>query len=121
MSKELEKNQEQATENQVTYLPKADVFLKDDGARILVELPGVAKDNLTLEVKKGRLQIHGKVKPPEHGTKIQGEYGVGHFRRSFVLSEELDVDSAQAKLEDGVLEITLAKHPEALPKAIKVS
>lgn len=121
MTTDTAKKQETSPVKQVTYLPKADVLLKDDGARILVELPGVAKEDLSLEVKKGRLQIQGKVKTNKHGRRLHAEYGVGNFQRSFALSDELDVDSAVAKLEDGILEITLTKHPAALPKAIKVS
>ena len=118
MTKELDQTKENTN---VTYLPKADILLNDEGARILLELPGVKKENLTLEVKKGRLQVHGQVENPGQGDKLHGEYGVGNFRRSFEISEELDLDSAQAKLEDGILEIKLDKHPEAQPKAIKVS
>ena len=89
-----------------TSLPKADQWLGPEGARLLVELPGVSRAGLTLEITPGRLALTGRVRRRPPGG-AQEEYPIGDFYRVFTLSPLLNTAQAQAQFEDGVLEVRL--------------
>ena len=104
------------------YLPKADLLETSQGYRILVDLPGVAKEDLSLTLEQYKLSLEGRITPRSKGThKLKEEYAQGNFKRSFKLSQAIDKEALIAQLENGVLTIDLQKVPERAPKQIKVS
>ena len=117
MNKDLQKKELA----KVYYLPKADLLETNQGYRILVDLPGVAKEDLSVSLEQNRLSIEGKVTPRGNSHKLKEEYAQGHFKRNFRLSEAIDKKALIAQLEDGVLTVELQRQPEAKPLQIKVS
>ena len=102
---------------------RAAVAMWDDADKVFleVELPGVKKDSLDVTVHKGLMRISGERKVPE----VQRNYWVnerlyGPFDRAIALPDDVDPDSIDAQLTDGVLHIALSKKPEAQPKKIAV-
>jgi HSP20 family protein len=104
-------------------LPSVDITENDDEYRVRAEIPGVAKDDVTVEFEQGVLCIRGEKKSRrdeklEQGRHLECSYGA--FSRSFRLPQDADTDQISAEFRDGVLEVVVAKHPESKPKQIAV-
>ena len=103
---------------------RVDVTQNDSGYVVKAELPGVAKDDIAVSVEGGEVSISAEVKR-EKETKegervLRSERYYGKLQRVFALGHPVDEANAQARYADGVLELTLPKSEEALPKRIAV-
>ena len=89
---------------------------------IEAELPGVAADAVDLVIEKDSLTLRGKASTEElEGYKlVHAEYAPREFSRTFVLSDEIDIDSVRAKMKNGVLTLTLPKAAEKHARQITV-
>jgi HSP20 family protein len=120
--RELEKKEE-ATIPARVFLPPADIYETRDALTVILEMPGVEKNNVDVRVEDGVLNVQGRLDL----SKYQGlqplytEYNVGHYSRSFQLSSKIDQNSIGAELKDGVLTLTLPKVEDAKPRKIEVS
>lgn len=102
---------------------RAPIALWDDADKVYleVEVPGVTKDTIDLSVHKGVLRISGERKMPEGDRNYWvNDRLYGAFDRTISLPEDVDPDSIDAHLSDGVLNVVLSKRPEAQPKKIAV-
>ena len=110
------------SEPQVVFTPPIDIFETDDGLVLLADLPGVSGDTLELQVQDNKLTLFGRVAAPapENARLIHQEYRVADFLRSFILSDEVDHEQIEAKLNNGVLEVTLPRAAKAEPRRIQV-
>ena len=105
------------------FVPTTDIFETADALTVVMELPGVDKQALDVNIENGVLRVEGRI---DH-SKYEGmdplytEYNVGHFARSFTLSNKIDQQQISAQLEDGVLTLTLKKTKEAMPRRIAIS
>ena len=90
---------------------------------LLADLPGVTLESLELQVQDNKLTLFGRVQQdlPSNARMIHQEYALGHFLRSFILSEEVDHERVTAKLNQGVLEVFLPRLPKAEPRRIPVT
>jgi HSP20 family protein len=93
------------------------------GLVLLADLPGVAPDSLELQVQDNKLTLFGRVEAslPDGAQVIHQEYRVGHFLRSFILSDEVDHENISAKLNHGVLEVILPRAQRGEPRRIPVA
>jgi len=94
-----------------TY-PKVDV--RDEDAQIVIEaeVPGLAKDQVSVELDNGILRIKGEKKDSDENktkTYVHKELKHSSFCRSFSIGDNIDSDKLVAKFENGLLEITLPK------------
>jgi len=106
----------------LVFTPDVDIFETDQEITLLADMPGVAADQVTIDLKDGVLTINGDVKPwegPEE-TDVLVEFEIGKYYRQFTLSDAIDQDKIDAKLEDGVLRLTLPKAQKAVPRQIAV-
>lgn len=119
--RELEQKEEATTPARV-FVPDADIYETKDALMVLMEIPGVDKDNVDISVEDGVLKVHGRIdfSKYEGMDPVYTEYNVGHFARSFSLSREVDQDKIDAELNDGVLSLTLQKAEKAKPRTIKI-
>lgn len=107
---------------------KTDIKEQDNGYELSVELPGFAKDDLSVELKDGYLTVsasktENKDQKDEDGKYIRRERYQGSCRRSFYVGTNLTQDDVHAKFEDGVLKLTIPKKtetPEQERKAIEI-
>ncbi|WP_029247143.1 Hsp20/alpha crystallin family protein [Schlesneria paludicola] len=108
--------------DQVVFTPPIDIFETAEGLVLQADLPGVSSDSLELQVQDNKLSLFGKVSLPipSDARIIHQEYQVGHFLRSFILSDEVDHERITAKLNQGVLEVVLPRHPKPEPRRIQV-
>ena len=104
----------------VSFLPKSDIVEREKAFHLFLEIPGVTKENVELQLEKQTLTITGRLEQPKHGKALRSEYREGNYERGFTLSEGIDKTEITAELKDGLLEITLPKKPEAEPVQITV-
>lgn len=114
---------EAAPQQQIVFTPPIDIFETDEGLVLLADLPGVSKETLELQVQDNKLTLFGRVVPelPEGARLLHQEYQVGHFLRSFILSDEVDHERISAKLNHGVLEVLLPRVKRSEPRRIHIA
>ena len=98
--------------NVVGFSPSVNTREGDYAYHVEVDLPGVQKKDIKVEVKDNRLTISGERKSKKE-VKEEGYYRLessyGKFERSFTLPDGVDSENVKASCEDGVLEVTLPK------------
>lgn len=119
--KELDTKQEKTVPGK-HYLPFTDIFETPDALVVVMEMPGVERDDLEIRVEKDVLTVEGRInfKKYENLQPVYTEYNVGHYTRSFSLSSEIDQERIAARLVDGVLTLQLPKAREAAPRRIPI-
>jgi HSP20 family protein len=104
------------------FVPAADIYEAENDLTVILEMPGVEKKNVNIDVADGVLSVEGRIDL----TKYQGlqplytEYNIGHYSRSFRLSSKIDQNKIAAEMKDGVLSLKLPKIEEAKPRIIQV-
>jgi HSP20 family molecular chaperone IbpA len=120
--REVDKKQETTVPARF-FMPTADIFEDSNALTVVLEMPGVNKSNVDINVEGGVLQIDGRLdfSKYEGMQPVYTEYNIGHYRRSFSLSNKIDQNRICAEMKDGVLTITLPKAEEAKPRRISVN
>ncbi len=106
------------------WTPAVDIYETDSAVVVKAELPGVQKEQVTVDVKDGILSLRGERKyeeevKGENFHRIERSYGT--FQRSFSLPTTVDQEKISATMKDGVLEVALLKKEAAQPKQINVT
>jgi HSP20 family protein len=102
--------------------PMASVVEDTDGYMLQVEMPGVNKEGLEISLEDNELTIIGRRSLPTiDGALIHRESRQDNFRRTFELDPSIDGNKISAKIEHGVLTLTLPKAEHVKPKKITVS
>jgi len=119
--REVERQQE-ATVPARAFLPPTDIFESDDVLTLVMEMPGVDREAVDVNVENGVLRVEGRLdfSKYEGMQPVYTEYNIGHYRRSFSLSNKIDQSKIGAEMKDGVLTITLPKAEEAKPRKISI-
>jgi HSP20 family protein len=120
--RELEKKQESTVPARF-YLPNTDIFETEEALSLIVEMPGVDKNKVDVRVEDGVLTIEGRLdfSKYEGMQPVYTEYNVGHYRRSFSLSNKVDQGRISAEMKDGVLTLVLPKPEATKPRKISVN
>jgi len=110
------------TRLRLVFTPDVDIFETDSEITLLADMPGVASGDVSIDLRDGVLSLSGDVKPWEGSDEsdVLVEFEIGKYFRQFTLSEAIDQDKIDAKLEDGVLHLTLPKAEKVLPRRIEV-
>jgi HSP20 family protein len=102
--------------------PSASVIEAGDGYTLEVEIPGVNKDGLDISVENNELTIIGRRSlPVVEGMLIHRESRPENFRRTFELDPSIDANKIGAKVEHGLVTLTLPKAEHVKPRKITVS
>ena len=124
----LRQKQEVATKEERTvpgryYAPATDIYETDNGLMIVMEMPGVTKERVTIDLQGDVLRIEGQIDFSQYKgmEPVYTEYNIGHFVRTLSLPSKIDREKIAAQLEDGVLTLTLPKVLEAQPRRISIS
>jgi len=113
-------NSERAQEQFIC--PAATVLENADGYSLDVEMPGVSKESLEMWVENNELTILGRRSiPAVEGTLLHRESRPENFRRTFELDPSIDAEKISAKIEQGVVRLTLPKAEQVKPRKIAVS
>ena len=103
------------------FTPLLDVRETEDEYFVMVDLPGVKSEDVTIEVNDQVLTISGSRVPVETGESQLVERPYGSFVRSLTLPKGVDGDQIKAEYHDGVLELHIPKPAEIKPKKITIS
>jgi HSP20 family protein len=96
----------------VTWVPRTNVFAGEEGVQILVELPGVARQDVEVSVSGGELSVRGMRRAPKLGGTWQPvavEQVWGAFERRFPLPPWCALENIQARHADGMLAVTMTR------------
>ncbi len=107
----------------VEWSPTADIIESDKEYLVKAELPEVAKEDITLEVRDGMLVLRGerKYEKEDKSEKVQRmERFFGEFERSFVLPEDVDASQITAESKDGILRVRLPRTKASKAPAVQV-
>ena len=104
------------------FLPEVDIFESADGLRMWADMPGVDEKDAEVTLKNGMLTIEGMVSLEMYRNLIPvyTEYNVGNYFRQFVVNEDIDAARIEARIRNGVLEVSLPKAETAKPRRIEV-
>lgn len=103
------------------FTPLLDVRETDDEYLVMVDLPGVKSEDVTIELNDQVLTISGSRVPVETGQSQLIERPYGSFVRNLTLPKGVDSDQIKADYHDGVLELHIPKPAEIKPKKIAIS
>jgi HSP20 family molecular chaperone IbpA len=106
----------------VSLTPATDIYESKDGVILYVDLPGVSKKTLDIDVDQDILTIKGKIDlttaKEMQPTYIDVKSDV--FERRFTLGEELDANKIEATLEQGALKLSIPRQEKHQPKKINI-
>jgi HSP20 family protein len=121
----VREKQELATKEEKTtpgryYVPAADIFETEDALTVILEMPGVQKNNVDVALENDVLRVDAQIDFSSYKEMepVYTEYNVGHYTRGFALSNKIDQSKISAQLDGGVLTLTLPKAKDALPRRI---
>lgn len=103
-----------------------DIYEDNDGYTFVAVTPGLSTDEISIEAQGNVVKISGETVAPaisaeENVTTLRHEIGYGKFSRSFELPEEIQADKIEAKLEKGLLVVSIPKAEEAKPRTVKIT
>jgi HSP20 family protein len=103
---------------------RADSWVKDDTAHIVVELPGVSKESVDISIEGRSLKVSGERKAPELGegeSWHRRERWHGKFEKTYTLPFNVEQDKVKAEFKDGILKMTLPRAEAEKPRKIAIS
>jgi HSP20 family molecular chaperone IbpA len=120
--RELDHKKEQTVATR-TFVPTADIFETEAALTVSLEMPGVDKGAVDVNIEDGVLTVEGRLDFSKYKgmQPVYTEYNVGNYRRSFSLSNKIDQGKISAEMSDGVLTLVLPKAEEAKPRRIAIS
>jgi HSP20 family molecular chaperone IbpA len=120
--REVEKKQERTVPTRA-FLPVTDIFETDQALTVVLEMPGVTRDNVDVSIENDILTIEGRIDFSKYEglQPVYTEYNIGHYVRSFEISSKVEQSRISAVLNDGAMTLVLPKAEKARPRKIKVS
>ncbi|MBH5333952.1 Hsp20/alpha crystallin family protein [Streptomyces pactum] len=104
------------------WVPPADLEETEDAYLLQVELPGVRREDVTVELNAGELSVHGEVRERERaGVLRSGTRRTGRFDHRVSLPRDTDAEHVTAELRDGVLTVTVPKAERSRPRRIEIT
>ena len=105
------------------WVPPMDLVEAEDHFVLKADLPGLAEEDVSIEIQDNTLTISGERKA-EHESHEKGWYRVersfGRFSRSLTLPEGVDADAVTAEFDHGVLEVRIPKPEERKPRRVEI-
>lgn len=102
--------------------PATDIFEREDGFHVIMDVPGVSKDALVLDLQDNELYVSGRTAPcaaPQERTD-DGEFGAVEYARTISVPDLVDRERISASLVNGVLSLHLPRAEKALPRKIEI-
>ncbi len=112
------------SDSKYDFVPAADIREDEKSYMLSMDIPGLTKQDLEVTLEKNILSISGEKKSEDEDDDrkyhlVERRYG--SFKRSFKLPDDIDSGKISAKVENGILSITIEKAEEKLPKVIDIN
>jgi HSP20 family molecular chaperone IbpA len=113
---------EVASTTDVIFMPAVDIYEQSELIKLTANMPGVNTDKVNVSIENGVLTVEGCacIETPADSRKIGSECSYGRYRRDFTLSDAIDTEKISARMNCGVLEVTLPKREQLKPRQIKI-
>ena len=107
----------------LVFTPEVDIFETDKAITLMADIPGVKPEKLNIDLRDNILTITGDVDRLQAADEelLVMEYETGRYYRQFTLSEVIDQTKIDAKLNLGVLRLSLPKVAKAAPRKIAIT
>ncbi|WP_320044058.1 Hsp20/alpha crystallin family protein [uncultured Desulfobacter sp.] len=103
-----------------TATPSVDIYENENEILLFADMPGVHKDDVTVNIENGKLSISGVRRLDRQGVSNWEEFMDVEYVRSFSIPQTISVENVEAKLKDGVLTLHLPKSEAAKPRQIEI-
>jgi len=105
------------------WSPRTDLSETDDTLRIRLDLPGMTKDDISINLQNNTLTVRGEresERTADDEDYVRVERAFGTFHRTFTLPDATDAENIEATYEDGVLKIRIPKTEESTRRQIEI-
>jgi HSP20 family protein len=102
-----------------TLMPPVDVYETESQFVLVADMPGVPADGVEVLIERDALVVRGRAERSTSDPDYR-EFDLGEYRRTFLITEDLDTESISARLTDGVLRVEIQKSDRLKPKKIPV-
>lgn len=106
--------------NRPLVAPRVDILENEHEYLVVADLPGVDRDDLTLDFERGQLTLRAKRSLSTSGERLASERADADFGRVFRIPDQVDASKIDAKLAEGVLEVHLPKADANRPRRISI-
>lgn len=110
----------ESTRNLRQVTPLVDIYENDDEILLHAEMPGVKKDDITVNIDNGTLTLSGARHMSSEGVGEWEEFGNIEYERAFSVPQTIDVNKVNAELKDGILALHLPKSEAAKPRQVEI-
>ncbi|MEF2146161.1 MAG: Hsp20/alpha crystallin family protein [Desulfovibrionaceae bacterium] len=102
--------------------PATDILEREDGFYVYMDMPGVAREDLVIDLQDGEITVIGKASPAGCAGEscVDEEFAAVEYRRALSVSDIVDSSAIKAGLKDGVLSLFLPRAAKAQPRKIEV-
>jgi HSP20 family molecular chaperone IbpA len=101
--------------------PPVDIYETDKAHVVLMDVPGVSRDDLDIHVEQNQLTVRARVSREDRPKLAHREFRLRDYYRAFTLVDEIDTERISASLNDGVLRVELPKSPRAQARRVTVA
>ena len=121
--KEVKQSAGEGTRPGPVFIPAVDILENERELIVLADMPGVENKNVDIDLRDNQLTIIGRIEPVESDKEVSlyKEFNWGDYSRRFTLSNVIDQSKITAKMDGGVLRLTLPKVEKPKPQKIIVS
>jgi HSP20 family molecular chaperone IbpA len=103
-----------------TATPSVDIYENENEILLFADMPGVHKDDITVNIENGKLSISGVRRLDHQGVSTWEEFVDVEYVRSFSIPQTINVEDVEAQLKDGVLTLHLPKSEAAKPRLVEI-
>ncbi len=103
-----------------SVVPWVDIYENEDEILVHADMPGVTKEEISVNIDNGTLSISGVRRFEHKGASKWKEFDDVEYTRKFSIPQTIDVEQVKAELKDGVLKLHLPKSEAAKPKMIEI-
>lgn len=114
---------EEVRNSSLAFKPAIEVKEKESQFEVKAALPGIKKEDISIEVENNRLKISGERRSSantEQDKIHMSEFRYGRFERVILLTKNADYENIEALFEDGILTVTVPKQEVLKPKNITI-
>lgn len=104
------------------YRPATDILEREDGFVVYIDLPGVKREDMTIDLQQDELTVTGRTSLAQGEGEhfVEKQFGDCEYIRSIAITDIVDRERIKANLDGGVLELVLPKVEKGTPKRIEI-